>query len=810
MEYNDVIARFTNQEKIYQEIQYTIHRENYAVFELIGESGTGKKTLSEVIAKEWIHQYKGKVFYLNATYQENPEDYSTFKALICKNNSNQRSFLNIFKESVKDIPFVGNSLSAITSEIIDNKFQEEDIINTFTQREQYIILKLHEHCSNSNVLYICNDIESWDLKSKHVLSTFIKYEKENHIDNKIFFIINTVHKLSILSGNTIIQKYLHKIKFDSLSQVISQFGTDVCLNNEQLEKIYELTDGNLELIKESIDLFDADTISIGNSFYEIIVSRLKSMANEEGENILKLLKETAFIGETVDNRLLKLFLDMDIEIYEEILQQAIALSYLKQTEHTVSFTKQYIYYILQKILYKDRRYYIRLIKCINILYPSRYDLQMHYLYRGSLTYEADKFFFIYLLSYYRENSLEYELSNDDKKRLASNRIYPFYLKMCEAYKLYKKKKYTEAEKILNSLYIEDIAFRFEKDYLLALIVTNKYNTLEEFSERIDVLSIYTDKQFKELYPEMYLRALMILVEFYAEADYEIELKETLSEIIRYFSRYSSTDKQIQCYEHCFKMKSNAFYKIEIAEKQTQIAYDYFSKNENMQNYLSKYFLAVLNHSANKTVLGEFQDAYNMLTKAYDAIKHYSHLKDLHKDIFLNNLSICGFYCQKYTAIECAEAIEKILLNIKNQADVTLLVNNQAVFLALSGNFEKAIEIFANLYNTIWYNEDIDEYYRYYILNNYGILLWIMNQSEEALRILNYISTLNPLPKDQSYFKARTNLLKKFICKENAVQIIQLPNWNGHLYTQNPHIIGKAWKFWSTLLLLSELQIWSDY
>lgn len=117
---------------------------------------------------------------------------------------------------------------------------------------------------------------------------------------------------------------------------------------------------------------------------------------------------------------------------------------------------------MKDCLIKDRKYYLRLSECLNILYPSRYDLQMQYLYRGNLTNQADRLFLIYLIGFYRENSIAFNLNDMDHERLSSNSLYTVYKQICNAYQLYKNKNYEEAEAELLDLYCEDIAFRFEK------------------------------------------------------------------------------------------------------------------------------------------------------------------------------------------------------------------------------------------------------------------------------------------------------------------------------------------------------------
>lgn len=808
MEYNKRIAELIGQSKIEHEILYALKQEKFFVFEVIGERGAGKKTLSNHIAELWSKQSNGTVYYLGASYQKIPEDYSTFKNLKMQNRNTKTAVLNIFCESLKDVPYIGNSLSSMASEIIKGTSDENNQHNFFTYNENYIFSKLHKHAHGTPILFVCNDFELWDLKSQQALSALMKYEKDN-IENKAFFILNAVSSLNGLDGSNVHKRFLDKVPIEYIAEVVNQINADISLNSKQLESLTEMTAGNLELIKESISLFGKDKLCPGKSFYNIIVERLNNSTNN-ATNVLKLLRQTAFVGETVDSRLLKLYFSIEPLIYEDLLDESIRLSLLEEKEYTISFIQQYVYNALKEKNYKDRKYYKHLSKCITILYPSRYDLQMQYLYRGGLNHEADKMFFLYLISYYRENNTEYQLNSFDKKRLSQNSLYSFYMQICDAYKFYKQKKYDEAEKIIFSLYCSDIAFRFEKDYLYSLIVTNKYYTSDEFYERINALIVYTTDEFKNEYPEMYLRVLMMLAEFYAEIDSMDDIKKSLQEIVKCFSIYSATDKQMQCYEFCFKMKSNAFYKIEIASKYTLDAYIFFEKAENQQYYMSKYYLAILNHSANEIVMGNFEKAHEMLCNAYNITQNYASLEFIHEDILINNLAISGYYCGQYTSTECVEALERIATDLSESADNLLLKNNQLAFLALKGSFDKALLISEFLYKKILFLEDIDPYYNYFVTNNYCILLWIKGRKKDAKNMLRIISNLQPLPQDNAYFKARNMFLKELIEKRQPDSIIKNSDWNAFIVNQNQNVVGRAWKFWGSLLLFSEFQIWSDY
>jgi len=155
-------------------------------------------------------------------------------------------------------------------------------------------------------------------------------------------------------------------------------------------------------------------------------------------------------------------------------------------------------------------------------------------------------------------------------------------------------------------------------------------------------------------------------------------------------------------------------------------------------------------------------------------------------------------------------LESVMPRNSEAADYILLQNNMATFYAMERQFDKALSICSVLYQKIEFNDDIDDYYRYYIINNYGILLWIDQKQTQAVDMLSKAFSLKPLPRDSAYFKARAQKILSLVNNISPIALLSREDWNHVIYKENPNVVGQAWKFWSSLLLFSELQIWSDF
>lgn len=807
MEYDDAIAKKIGQDKIVHEILYKVNQSDFAIFQIVGEHGSGKKTLCDKFAELWQQQTQGIVIKLMSSLQSIPDDYSIFKNFLIQESAKTKRFINVFQEILKDIPHIGNSFSAIIKEIVSFQYDKEKMDGTLSENEQYIISTIKKLSYKRKLLLICSELDEWDLKSKKLILSLMNH-KVLLGEYATYYIVTTKTTESLEFTNAY-KNILQKIGNDDIPEIVQSFNPRLQLGRTEIEEFGDLTNGNLELIKELANMYSIPQSFLYTNYVQIVEEYLKNHSTN-AEELMQLLKEIAFIGYTVDIRLIKLFSQISTKPLDDILAEAIELSYLNKDKDLISFVKQYVYTILEKNKYKDVHYYLNLCKCINRLYPTRYDLQMRYMWYGNLKHDAEKFCLLYLIKYYRENNVYYPLSSNKEFELKKNSNYSFYTELCAAYKLYKCKDYSGAEQILLNTFIDSPEFCFEKDYLLSLIATNKYYSEGEFDERIDVMNRYISDDFEKDYPEMYLRALMILAELYSEVSNQEMCRKCIRKTGEIFSKYSLTDRLIRRYEYCFKMKANAFYKIEIATKYTQTAYEYFKNPENMQYNISDYYLAILNHAANLIVLSKNTDAKKMLYEACHIIQANIFLEHIHKDILINNLLINEYYVGNCSVDECISSYEKLINCNLGCADNLLVRNNQAAFVALNNNFSHALQLSKDLYMQIQYNEDADDYYRYYILNNYCILLWLNGKTEEAIAIWNVAKLLVPWPKDQTYLKARIDHITEMFANTSPSELLKEPNWNRYLFLKNSNVVGEAWKFWSNLLLLSELQIWSDY
>ena len=209
MKYNETIAKLTGQDKCVHEILYQLHQSDSAVFQIMGERGSGKRTLCDRVSELWQEQTQGIVIKLMPPLQSIPDDYSIFKNFVVQENDQTKRFINIFQETLKEIPYIGNSFSAIVREIISSQHNKEKMEGTLSENGQYVISKIKNICQKRKLLLICLELDEWDLKSKNLILNLMEHQILLEGEATYFIATTKVsNKFELVNAK---KKYLHNI-----------------------------------------------------------------------------------------------------------------------------------------------------------------------------------------------------------------------------------------------------------------------------------------------------------------------------------------------------------------------------------------------------------------------------------------------------------------------------------------------------------------------------------------------------------------------------------------------------------------------
>ena len=806
---NEKIAKYTGQAEICREIMESINKGKTFIIE--ADSGRGKTELCKYIKnkieanEEWI------VLVLSAAENIDHEPLIPFfDALSNCDNFPENIIKNILTTGSTDIPFVGNTISSILDVAFDSiniSLKNHKTLEYFNEQEQYILKIIKTLIKNCNTVFICEDIDKWDDSSVRLLNLLVNQK----LDNTSFERINYILTASILPKaiNLSSRKIYHltDIKKCDLEIILNELNPYMVYDNQTLALIYTITGGNLQLIIDCCDIANCiATCQPHSSFYDIIKRRIENSSLSH-EQVIKLLQLASVIGIKFKKTLLKRFSETEIFDFDNTLSESTQLEILNDDTKNIFFSHKLLRDCFYKSLGENKyKYHLQLEKSLNDIIPSLYKVRAYNLFYGLDYNNAAKLYVIYLIEYLRKHGSAILLQGQLYEELKNHKYFDFYKEMNSAYISYFNGEFAEAYSKVEMLENDEIEFSFEIDYLYALICTNKHYSISEFKYGVERLKKWDYEKFKVSFPEMWLRASMLLLDFEFEMNIQPEGENRLQEMRRMLDQKSSTDSVMRNRKYDLFLKSNIYSKIEIAFYQTKKALDYYDLRKNTDLY--KYYIALLNHSGNELVLGEHKMAYEHTITAINMIKTFPNIAFLKQEVLINNHILSGYLFGIYSTTQCIDLLNRYKNKFDNFADELLINNNLVAFFILNKDFENALEISEELYNQVTLMDDTDSYYAYFIINNYMILQHLLGNSEQVSQLLNKLIVTIPLDKNKYYFQSRNNYIQRLI-QNNPIIDINDANWNDSLVIKYPKTIGKAWSFWGKLLLFSDLQIWSD-
>jgi hypothetical protein len=805
------IEVITGQDILKQTIISNINNKQY-IFLIEGELGVGKRYLCELVLNEL-----GKSHFdlfpliLKDDSQYNIEYVPFFNAINEYDASITNKLLSLLEDSSKDMPLFGNSMSALIKFATDNR----DKINIKLTEQEKTIIKIYDYLlKNKTGLFICHNINEWDEASQNLLFQLLNSKITCKFLEKSIFLITTNKTNTSTNKIKIHYKTFHfnKIKKDDIKDIVENLSSKVKLDDEKLEILYEITGGNLLLLKEVCKFLENSSFEFFPKYrqiFDLIVNRI-GFVSANPDDLVDFIKRASLLGRSSSKTLLKAFSEKATDSFLLSIKETQELELMVEDFDSLSFINSAIHMMfLNNIGENERKYHLLLEKCIKLLSPSEYYMRSIHLLKSGEEKKAIVLYIISLIKSYREIGRKSETNSLFVEIAVKYDMNCILEKILEAYELYFNNKYKEAfNKLININNITEKELNFEIDYLKALIITNHYSSIIKFKEGLQYLEkwVYNQSFYKDE-SEMWLRAAVLMVDYLYELEKADEMRRLLIRIHHLFDDKIATDKFIEKKYYSFCSKANVYFSIETSYDYTKKAVLFFEQHkENLYN-LSKFYIALVNHSANALVMGYIEEAYDNINFAFNIVSAFNNIAFPKLEILVNNLSLIQYISNRISVNEAIQALSNFENVMCNYADELLINNNLVALYALGGNYSKACEISNSLYKKVEEDCEIDPYYKYFIFNNYGIIKYILKEHDIAFNIFQEMKTLVPLGNDASYFSKRTQVLYDFLI--NGEFDISDENWNNSLLTKHKKYVGDAWEFWAKIMIFSELQTWSD-
>ena len=761
-------------------------------FLILGDIGQGKKYVIKKIC-EYVSKTKiGKTINMDADGLK--YDYAPFlKAISESENLFVANGINLLKDLSEYIPVIGNVVNTIAT-------QKKAFPAEFTDTEIDIINKLRTVINNSNIVLVCNELAYWDVPSLTLIRKLIAHPEVLKQENCIIctdFKVTSIEKVNFSECFT-----LSMLPVKKSPEVIRYLIPNINISDEMIQNVCSACNGNIGILKSILgEIVDFNICNNKiDSFHKLIVSQL-----DDNDSCTLLLDKASIIGCSSQKSILKKYTSFDEFEFCRLIDYMNEKRLLQDHSTTVDFSSDSLWSIFNTYNQSNRKYHYDYANCINAIMPAKYDVVAQEYHLAGMKEDAVIYYILSSLHNYISYRIKPIFSDEIKKMINSYNLMTYCENMIDLYDKYFKYELNDQCVFPKE---SDMRLLFETDYLEAIYLINFKVEKTYYRRAYNKMRLWFDNQdFAEKSPEQWLRAafstLSISIELHEEnPNLYFEIIENT------INKYIKTDFKISIMHYDFYAKSNSCFSIDIAENNVIEAVDFFKKNLNKLPSQFKYITALNNALANAVVVGKKELAINYIS----ILINYLRNPDTHIEYFsgaiINNIYLSMLLWFKSEFIESFDSIENTMLGlIDNHSDdisKILYKNNLALFYLYCGYIGKANTILEELYNQIRDNNDIDDYYVYFIKNNFYIFNYIISTVIDINAVFSELDSLIPLSNDTKYFSARNKYIKEKILSGYKINLND-PNWNDFKEKR----IGRAWNLWGKWLLFSDIQFWGD-
>ena len=778
-----------SQNIIYEKITKNLFGHSFLI---LGDIGQGKKYVIKRIC-EYITKAKiGKTINMDADGLK--YDYAPFlKAISEMENIVVSNSINLIKDLSKYIPIIGNVVNTIAT-------QKKAFPSEFTDTEIDIINKLRTVIYNSNIVLVCNELAYWDVPSLTLIRKLIAYPEVLKQESCIIctdFKVPSIEKVNFSECFT-----LSMLPVKKSPEVIRYLIPNINISDEIIQNVCFACNGNIGILKSVLsDIVDFNICKKRiDSFHNLIVSQL-----DDNDSCTLLLDKASIIGCSAQKALLKKYTSFDEFEFCRLIDYISEKHLLQDNSTTVDFSSDSLWSIFNTYNQSNKKYHYDYAKCINAIAPAKYDVIAQEYHLAGMKEQAVVYYVLSSLHNYISYRIRPIFNDEMINMINSYNLMPYCETMIDLYDKYFKYELTDQCIFPKE---SNIQLLFETDYLEAIYLVNFKVEKTYYRRAYNKIRVWLDNQdFAKKSPEQWLRAAFITLSI------SIELHEEnpslYFEIIENtINKYIKTDFKIAVMHYDFYAKSNSCFSIDIAEKNVIEAVNFFEKNLNKLPSQFKYITALNNALANAVVVGR----KDLATSYISILINYLEYPDTHIEYFsgaiINNIYIAMLLWSKSEFVKSFDSIETTMLDLtdthSDAISKILYKNNLALFYVYCGYIGKANTIFEKLYNQIRDNNDIDDYYVYFIKNNYYIFNYIISEVIDIGAVFSELDSLVPLSTDTKYFSARNKYIKEKITCGYKINLND-PNWNDFKEKR----IGRAWNLWGKWLLFSDIQFWGD-
>ena len=763
-------------------------------FLIRGETGQGKTHLvNSLIKNKKFAKYKLVDLSSSSGYLSNSDEYVPFIEFI---NNNEK----IIDENLRNN--VSNMMQLIphVDKVIDMLKSIDSIVPTrFSNTEKFYLNKLEKIIKNRKTIFICEDIESWDLASLNFLAKIMDKNNQIALSHNAVFICTSSKPVSNIRFD--LTFHLSKIKKSDMLIVTQELTTKV-VKSDMINKLFRLSQGNIGIINKAMKYLDKTVVSKDfNTIYEIITDNLEKQSPLNFSEIHSILDHSSLIGISSQKMLLSKYTGLSDADFNESIKTLVSNEILKDNILSVKYQDSLVWQAFFDSNKDKLHFHLQLAETLKSIMPSNLEKIAEEFLLSSNEYEAAVFYALDYFDFLRKHHQIKSPTRQVNLLWKKLNLVDFVTKTTERYLRYFEDKY-ELE------YFEvpymDSRLRLELTYINVLNMTNDFSQSMYYNQAYQQLSQWTfDNDFKVAFPYLWLKSAILSLELSYELDFDSH-KTIVKRIEQVMNMYMQHDIGFMNEHYRFISRSNIIYSVDTAYYHTVLAQEYFYKKYLKYMNVIDYYVSLVNVSANALVMGDFEHAIEYASKGLLLVEENSNINFSSVYALLNNMYISKvLFMQNHEMRYLIDIFESLIDNAHGDIASLLLNNNLAIILIYNGEFLEALDILEDLHKKIQF-DDVDDYYVYLIESNYYIARWAIKNEPFAFESYIEIKKLIPLKNDYQYFKSRTEFIINKINNDYKIDF-SVTKWNDF----DTYKVGKAWNFWGKWLIFTDIQLWTD-
>ena len=783
-------------------------------FVIIGEYKQGKTALLEHIKNHLLNVETrlGKIIPLSKC--PDPilcvEEYSPYVQFISNNEDLQS------KRAQAYVQAVGGDFGKLSKRIVKLLNVRSIYSKLYNATETTLLEDLEKITNRCPAVFICDDVDKWDWASIGLLKKLMEDTSTNWVKNSTFIFSvtssdETLKLLDIENNRDIFEIF----RLSNLSKTATENYAKAVNSHINCDELFAFTKGNLGETYELIEYFNqvGDTAIFKNiqemlrnkikdqisRQYEYDAKTNKQLIQQEANSTINIINRSSIIGERFQRAILQ-ELSQEEDSFAKYLSYILSSGIYGQQKTELYFTYSMVYKRLHEYNQNQLQYHSLFAKALQKITPSNFRLRaQELLLSKSNDWMAAVTYFNYIINYSKKYQSSSPIETHFIKLLAEFGLYDRLISLQNAYNYYFQGKFAKAASLLPCKTMQ-MEIDFQIDYLKCLILVNRNIIKSDYRDAALILLPWVESsELCEDEPYLWIQGTILYNEIMSEIAGK-PVKET--QIMNMLLKYSTVDLEFRIEYYDYLAKNNYTYTIENQYDMTGQAVKFFEENTWIVGK-ALYARAIVNHVGNAIVMGEYSEAIKLSNDFFKMLSEYSETRN-QLLVATNNyfvalvLSESEFYSQ---ASNFAEFYESALPSIQDDGITSVLFKiNYGLMLFLSNQDEKAMTVYDELYNWICNEKDVDDYYRFFIINNYMLIKGYMNKDWGVVSF-EELDSLNPCPNNAQFVIRHTQMLKD--------KTFGFASKNDLMTPMGESILGKAWSFWGRPLLFTDIQSWSD-